>query len=612
MRKYYIYILLLLLLISSCANRGSGPQGGPKDETPPKVLKETPQNGALNYQKKVVEVQFDEYIQLDKVSDNVLISPPQQRPPVVKAIGKRLQVQFEEDLQDSTTYTIDFGSAICDNNEKNALRNYSFSFSTGDEIDTLQISGLMLNAEDLNPISGIIVGVHNNLADSALTTIPFVRIGKTDADGYFSIKNLKEGTFRLYGLHDVSSDYLYQAGEGLAMYDSLITPVCHSELRMDTVWTDSVTIDTIKTYNRAIYEPDNIILLYFNEDKQRHYFQRAVREQAHFFRLLFAAPQDSLPQITPILESDSAVNWLNYAMCQANNTNDTITYWLTDSIAIGIDTLRFEMTYMKSDSLYQLQRQTDTVQAIYRAPKLSERAKAQLAKNKKIERAEIQLKAQSPFDVYLPVEFTVATPIDSLHEDMIHFYQKIDTVRHPLPVAIIPTDSTKMRYHIEPQKKEDSLWIPEGNYEWEIDSAAVRDIYSNVNEAKKGTFKVKSLDDYSVLTIRIEPYNEKAYIQVLDDKDAVVRTLPISADGAKFEYLKPQAYYVRMFIDENGDGKWTTGDFMTHRQPEPVYYFHSKLTLRANWDFEETFRYLQLPIDEQKPEALWKDAGSKK
>ena len=142
MKKRIIYIVILfavLYVANSCANRGIGPQGGPKDETPPEVVKEVPVNGSVNYHDKRVEITFNEYIQLDKVAENVFISPQQQRPPEVKAVGKKVTVTFDEDLRDSTTYTIDFGSAICDNNERNALKGYSFAFATGDVIDSLMI-----------------------------------------------------------------------------------------------------------------------------------------------------------------------------------------------------------------------------------------------------------------------------------------------------------------------------------------------------------------------------------------------------------------------------------------------------------------------------------------
>lgn len=593
----------LVLLLGGCANRGTGPQGGPKDETPPKVMKETPLNGSLNCQVKDIQVVFDEYIQLDNVADNVLISPPQQKAPEVSAVGKKLWVRFDDDLQDSTTYTIDFGAAICDNNEKNALEGYSFSFSTGDVIDSMQIAGIMLNAEDLNPISGIVVGIHTNLDDSALQTLPFVRIGRTNSFGEFSIPNMKHGAYRVYGLQDVSRDYIWQPGEGLALYDSIVVPTVQYEAYNDTLWTDSLTVDTIRLVEESVYGPSDLVLMYFKENKQRHYFMRALREKQHYFTLVFAAPQDSLPIVSPLEE-----DWLQYAVCQYNNTKDTITYWLTDSMAIKMDTIAFEMRYLKSDSLYQLQPQTDTVRAVYRAPRVNDRAKNKKDKNKEQGKPALEIKtnAKSPFEIYNPLRLTLPTPIVSVQYDSLHLYEMVDSVRHPLTFELVPTDSAHMVFDIS------FPWKAATTYEWVVDSAAFTDIYGCVNKQQKGNLKVRTLDEYSTLLVKVEPYDARAVIQILNEKDAVVRMLPITETGAKFEYLKPESYYMRMFIDWNGDGQWTTGDLLTHRHPEPVYYFHSKLTLRANWDFEETFRYLDTPIDMQKPEELIKDANGKK
>ena len=183
-RNNYIYhicfAVLSVLLVMACANRGVGPQGGPKDETPPKMVKETPPNGTVDYHEKKIEITFDEYLQMNDVANQVLISPPQQRPPDVRAVGKKVTVTFDEDLRDSTTYTIDFGSSICDNNERNALKGYFYAFSTGPEIDTLQIGGLLINAENLNPVANVYVGIHQNHADSAFEKQPFTRIARTD------------------------------------------------------------------------------------------------------------------------------------------------------------------------------------------------------------------------------------------------------------------------------------------------------------------------------------------------------------------------------------------------------------------------------------------------
>lgn len=609
----FLAFFLFVLCVNSCANRGMGPQGGPKDETPPVVLKETPENGSVNFRDKRIEILFDEYIQLDKVADNVLISPPQQRPPEVKALGKKVIVTFDEDLTDSTTYTIDFGSAICDNNERNPLPGYSFAFSTGDVIDSLEISGQLLNAEDLNPISGIIVGIHRNLDDSAIATIPFTRIAKTDEDGYFIIHNIKPDSYRLYALQDVSKDYIYQPGEGLAIYDSVITPICHTEILLDTIWKDSITIDTIMQVKEMLCEPEDLVLLFFNENKQRRYFQRVTRDEQHFFKLTFAAPQDSMPIIRSVtndsLSTDSVsqiTDFMSSSFLQVNQTKDTIVCWLTDSVFINTDTLRFELTYQKSDSVYQLQWQTDTINAVYRAPRISQKAKERMEKNKQTPVVELSSNGKSPFEIYNPLIVNTNTPIRFVAADSVRLYQLNDTIAEPIVCSLLPADSSYMSWRIYHD------WQADTEYRLVIDSAAFTDIYSSVNNAFRTDFKTRTLDEYSTLTVKIAPFDARAIIQILDEKDTPVRTLAAQANGTRFEYLSPKSYYIRMYIDLNGDSIWTTGDYLTHRQPEPVYYFPSKLTLRANWDFEETFNYLELPIDEQKPLEIIKDAATAK
>ncbi len=627
--KHYS-LLVCLLLIAGCANRGIGPQGVPKDEKPPQVVKESPENGTLNYNGKRVDIVFNEYIQLDDVSKNVLISPPQQHPPEVKAVGKKIMLVFEEPLQDSTTYTIDFGNAIGDFHEKNVLKGYTLSFSTCDVIDSLEVNGYIVNAEDLNPVSGVIIGIHANLDDTAFSKIPFTRVGKTDQNGHFYVKNIREADYRIYGLGDVSRDFIYQPGEGLAFTEDIIHPYCHTELEGDTVWRDTIDIvandslgfdtiatrvvDTIRYATYTYYEPNDVILWYFNEDKTRHYFQRCFREKAHFFRLQFAAPQDSLPVVRALrpsevdsTKSDSAwVDWMDYALLQHSSGNDTIIYWLTDSLVIKQDTLYMEMTYMKSDSLYNLVAQTDTVLAVYRAPRVSEKAKALMEKNKKPPVLAIQSNASAGFDVYKDLILSMPTPVKEWVSDSLHLFHKIDTVYKPLRFSLEPVDSAYLQFRVV------FPWKPEQQYELRIDSAAFYDVYGVTNKAGKHQLQLKSLDEYSTLTVKLSTYDDRARLQLLDKSEKIIKELPASRAGTKFEYISPNTYYLRLYIDENKDGKWTTGDWATHRQPEPVYYFPSKLQLRANWEFEEDFDFLAVPQIDSKPQELLQDVANKK
>ncbi|MCQ2335233.1 MAG: Ig-like domain-containing protein [Paludibacteraceae bacterium] len=697
----------------SCANRGVGPTGGPKDETPPVLKQETPANGTVNFRGNIISLLFDEYLQLNDVANQVFISPPQNKQPLVKAVGKRVTVTFEDELADSTTYTIDFGDAICDYNERIPVSGYVFSFSTGPEIDSLQMSGVLLNSENLNPMSGILVGIHTCTHDSAISSYPFTRIARTDSTGAFTVRNIRPGSYRIYALNDVSKDYVYQPGEGLAFLDSIYIPTATDSLllpavpnalpdslrsvadslralstdslsvipadslpvltadstlnlRTDSLTGDSLMNDSVKLQMPKMitfYAPKDIVLRYFVEDKQRHYFGKYTREEQHLIQLTFAAPQDSLPvfrflteplpadsvlkpaadsmvSLTPdTLFSDSLVSLVPDSLLsdslerfatltmdsltmqndttarvtaladipeaiviQSSMHNDTIVIWLTDSAYIRQDTIAFEMTYMMSDSVYNLVPRTDTIRAIYRAPRMSASAKAALDK-KKQEKKPLELKsnASNTFDIYKPLIIQFPVPVRQYVPDSIHLYEKVDSVKKTLPLMLEKLDDCGMRFRVT------GNWNAETEYGLDVDSAAFVSVFGETNKKTSLKWKTVSLEEYSSLIVKIEPYRENMMLQLLDEKDKPVRTLRATAEGVTFRYIKPATYYLRAYEDLNRDSVWTTGDWAKKRQPEPVYYFPQKLTLRANWDFEETFRYLERNILEQKPQDIRKE-----
>ena len=615
-------LLLLLLFFASCANRGIGPQGGPKDTIPPRMVKEQPLNQSVNFHGKKIEITFNEYLQLDNIQQNLLVSPPQQVSPIVKAVGKKVTVEMQEDLIDSTTYTLDFGNAICDYTEKNPMRGYVFAFSTGDRIDSMEVYGRVANAEDLNPVSGLMVGLQANLHDSAFSTLPFTRVARSDSLGEFGIQNLRNGVYRLYALQDQSRDFLYQPGEGLAFSDSLVIPEYETEIVFDTIWKniadtiDSLSsvrqIDTILTIQNAYVGPADLMLWFFKEDKQRHYFQRAYRDEPHIIKLQFSAPQDSLPLLRALppsaMDSTRADSlWTDpwaYTLLQANPTRDTLVYWLTDSIAIRQDSIFLEMTYLKSDSLYNLVPATDTVLAIYRAPRMTQKAKEAQEKKARERKLDLKSNAKDKFEVYDTLCIVAAFPIDSIYTDSIRLYEKQDTLLIDKPFSLRQKDVMSFQIIAPLQQGK--------QYELHLDSAAVRDIYGVASDKKKFTLRLKTAEDYSTLLILLPNYDPRIRLQLLSEKDQPVRELPAREEGTKFEYLTPKTYYLRLYFDLNGDGRWTTGDWITKRQPEPVYYFPAKLTLRANWDFEERFDYLARPQLEAKPRELRKDASAAK
>lgn len=600
--KNVFQFLLIALFIYSCANKGSGPTGGPKDETPPRVMKSIPENGSLGFSKKEIQVDFDENISLEKLTENLVISPPQKKNPDIRAQGRRLAVRFDEDLEENTTYTLNFGNALVDLNEKNPLPNFRFSFSTGDFIDTLSVSGILVNAEDLNPVSGIFVGIYAEHDDSVFTQKPFLRVGKTDEDGYFSIDNIKEGTYQIFALGDNNRDYFFQTGEGLALYDSLVTPTFEMVEHRDTIWADSLTIDTIRVVEHAHFYPNNILLRYFKENKKRQYFVKSERLQPEKFTLYFNTTLTELPVIEPL-----NFEWDDKYLLQRNNTLDTLSYWLTDSLVWNVDTLQFTMTYFKTDSIFQLEQTTDTLNIAMRKTRVNPKAKKK-DENEEPKKEALAFKTNiaGTFEVYNPVIIQLSEPLINYDFSMVHLNEKVDTIFVPLKYEWEQIDSTKMNFAIN------YAWEPAKSYTLDVDSAAFTSVYNKVNDKYTGPFKIRSLDEYSEIKIMLTNYDPRAVIQILDSKDKVVRTQPAVTAETLFQHLKPTDYYVRLFIDENGNGIWDTGDFATRRQPEEVYYYPYKLSLKANFEFTETWDHKELPLLEQKPLEILQDVSKKK
>ena len=189
----------IVAVLYSCASIGRL-EGGPIDETPPRFVAGSPLPGALHNKKKKIVIEFDEFIKLDKANEKVVISPPQVQQPEIKSNGKKVVVTLQDTLKTNTTYTVDFADAIQDNNEGNPLEAFTYTFSTGAELDSMAIAGTLLEASNLEPVKGMLVGLHANLADSAFTTLPFDRVGRTDSRGQFSIRGVAPGKYRIYAL----------------------------------------------------------------------------------------------------------------------------------------------------------------------------------------------------------------------------------------------------------------------------------------------------------------------------------------------------------------------------------------------------------------------------
>lgn len=607
-------IVVLALSIYSCANM-SRPGGGPRDETPPMFVKSVPTPGALNVSKQKVEIEFDEIIQVENPSEKVIVSPPQKEMPEIRASGRKVTVQLKDSLLPNTTYTIDFADAIVDNNEKNPLYSFAYSFSTGSEIDSLQVSGILLNASDLEPVTGMLVGLHSNLDDSAFQKLPLERIASSDELGHFTIRNVTPGKYRLFALKDLNRDYKFDnPSEEIAFFDSIVIPTADVRLHVDTLWKDSVTIDTIIEYNHTHFFPNDILLSSFNEGFQSQYLDKSERTDRRKINLYFKAPADSLPRLKPLnFEND------DWAILERSVHNDTLQYWIKDSTIYNMDTLLFAAEYLRTDSLRQLTLYNDTLKFIMKRYKGSQKKEKEKEKKKKeegdsIEAPEIKFlqmnsKASGSLDLYKPLRFSFAEPLQTYDPAKIHLELKRDTLWIPIADSLLTfaQDSIALRDYTLSYK-----WTPGESYRVVMDSIAFTSIYGLFTNTHKQEFKVKALEDYANLYFSITGVTDSAIVEILDSSDKPIRSAPVVDGGAEFMYLNPGTYYARLYIDSNGNGKYDTGNYAEKRQPEEVSYYPQALELKANWDIEQEWDIYATPVDRQKPDKIKKNKPKEK
>ena len=606
---------MLVIIGYSCASMGT-PDGGPYDEMPPKFVGSSPKLHAVNTKNKKLELEFDEFIKLEKAAEKVVVSPPQLDQPEIKVVGKKVVIELIDTLKDSTTYTIDFSDAIVDNNEGNPMGHFTYSFSTGASIDTMEVSGTVLNAADLEPIKGIQVGLHKNLNDTAFTKLPFDRVSRTDSRGHFSIRGVAPGKYRIYALMDGNQNYLFDSKtEAIAFSDSIIIPSMMPATRQDTIWKDTLTIDTIKIVGYTRFMPDDIILRVFKEENTRQYFSRSQRDKENHFILKFSAKADTLPTLKGLNfdEKDAFV-------IEPNAGNDSICYWIKDSLVYQMDTLEIQMDYLYTDSLNQLVPKTDT---IYLANKLTRAQKEKLAKKeaeekekerkkkeKKGEKIEpeptpflkMNVDAPSAFDINKNILLTFEEPVVRIDTSAIRVNVKEDTLWVKTPFLFVADSVIPRQYEIL------ASWEPEKEYQLQIDSAAIIGLYGLHSNKVEQTLKVKKQDEYGTLLLNLPGVEQSCIVELMDNSGKVLRQQAVTPEGtADFYYLAPNTkYYIRMFNDRNGNKVWDTGVFEKGIQPEEVYYFPKVWEMKANFEFEETWDVHAVPADKQKLDEIKK------
>ena len=617
-RKYTFNIVFLaIVLIYSCASPGT-PDGGPFDETPPRFIGSSPRPGETSSKAKKISMEFDEIVKIEKAAEKVIISPPQLEQAEIKANGKKIQVELFDTLKPNTTYTIDFSDAIVDNNEGNPLGNFAFMFSTGESIDTMEVSGTVLNAEDLEPIKGISVGLHANLGDSAFVKLPFDRISRTDSRGKFTIRGIAPGQYRIYALMDGNQNFLYDSKtEMIAFSDSLIIPSSKPDTRQDTVWVDSLIIDTIKTVDYTHYYPDDIILRAFKAENDRQYLKNSTRDKLNHFVLVFSAKADTLPEITGL-----NFNAEDAFVIETTPRNDSICYWIKDSLLCEQDTLLMQLKYLATDTLDQLSLTTDTIIMANKQNKAQrlkaaeqEKQKKEKEQKKKSKRGEkidtvavvkflnAKIEAPSTLEMGSNISISFEEPIAAIDTSAIHLKVMVDSVWQDIPY-IFEEDTVEFRKYwvIAP-------WEPEKEYQFSIDSLAFKGLYGlYTNTVKETSLKTKAVADYGTIFMNLPQSPDYTIIELMEANGEVIRRQPISKEKtADFYFLPPsKKYYLRLIYDRNKNGVWDAGNYDQHQQPEEVYYFPKAWDMKANFEFEETWIVDAVPWDRQKLDEIKK------
>lgn len=625
MKRFSLFLLALIgltSLIAACANQGAGPDGGPYDETPPHIVGMTAPERLQNGKRTKFSLVFNELIKVDNPTEKIIVSPPQIETPEIKVSGRRITVELLDSMRPNTTYTVDFSDAITDNNEGNPLGQYTYIFSTGQTTDTMQMSGYVLNAEDLEPVKGILAGLYQQHHDSVFAQRAFDRVARTDASGFFSIKGVApDRDYRLYALQDADGDFHFtQPSEMLGFLHNNLRAGAFRDTRYDTLWVDSVRYDSIRIIPYTHFTPDDLVVRAFKVDVNTRHYLKAQRDVPEWFTTFFTGPSRKRPTIQG-LNFDARKAFV----VNASAGNDTLTYWLADTTLLRQDTLRFAYTYDNwDDSLAQMLPKTDTLELVPKttfAKRAANEAKELEKWNKQREKREKRgdfSKSQPPM-VALQLRADVSSslvpnrniliqfdqPLQHFDTKKLHLRLKKDSTYHDAPYALDTVPNNILAYRLRAE------WRPGQEYQLVIDSAAMTSLYGRVNLATDNKFSIAKLEDFGTVFLSLSNAHESTVVQLLGSDGKPVAQAPTKNGRAEFYYVQPGKYYLRCFFDRNGDGKWTTGSWSPRRDPEEVYYFPKEIEVRANWDLNESWDVTALRLDKQKPDALVKQRSDK-
>ncbi|WP_286642885.1 Ig-like domain-containing protein [Duncaniella freteri] len=607
-----LLVMVAAAVMVACANMGR-PEGGPRDELPPVYVRSNPAMGQLNFNGNKITVDFDENIQLDDAMNKIVVSPAQRNTPAISSNGRRVTIELRDTIMPNTTYTIDFADAVKDLNEGNVLDGFAMDFATGDTIDTLRISGMVFEARTLEPAQGMLVGVYSNTSDTAISTLPFERITKTNQLGQFTLRNLKAGSYRVYALNDINRDYHWDRSEDVAFYDVTISPTSEPTVVTDTLTRSTGERDSLVTRNATRFLPDDLLLTWFNEGYTSQYLKDYKRPERNKITFQFGAKSDTLP-ILRLLNTHRAGDEIStWSTLDASPTLDTLTYWISDTSLVSLDSITIEATYLRTDTLDNLTWGTDTLKFNMRPEKKKKEKKKKNDEEEDsippVPHMELRISSGNSQDLHKGLTLTAGTPIQRFDTTAVKLEIQVDTLWYNIvPPSFSRPEPLHPMVFTAPYK-----WEEGSKYRLTIDSAAVVDIYGLDNVQLVHEFTTKKSDDYSAISFNVSGLDgRKGIVEVLSSSDKPVAAAPVNGSLATIQYLSPGTYYARLFIDANDDGEWTTGSIADSIQPEEVYYYPKKINLKKNWTIEQSWNINELPVDQQKPQEIKKNKPKRK
>ena len=559
-------IFASVIFSKSCANTSTPPEGGPKDTIPPVIVEVVPANNALFHPRDIkhsqVSFEFDEYVALNNPGANIFLSPPQSKPPTAKIKGKRVIVSFAEPLDSNKTYSLSLGEAIKDNNEGNPFAPYTHSFSTGNHIDSLFVSGNIVEASSMLPMPNITVLFHTDPSDSAIFKVRPKAAAKSDLWGYFTVRNLPADTvYRVFAIEDLNNNNLYDPDqERVAFLDTLVIP---SSIMRDSI-PELIPVN-MKDTAACLSRPAQLFLSMFKEVSQRQFLRAKERVSRRQMYLKFAAPY---PQIDSLIIDGIPEEKI---IKEYNFYRDSITIWINEQGGVH-DTLRMRLTYMRTDdSLNILVPVTDTIRMIRPKGKMVENRFGDMVEEvdtlaaykvdaapENIDQNGIIITFESPM---------IVTPFDSITIMAKNTREQVT----PAPFTVEQDTADIKKYVLRLQEK----LVPGFEYTLRIPDSVFMDIDGIYCDSLVQKISLPQDDKLSSLTVEAKNVNEKYMVELVDEKRTTVyRTYQIdSAAVLEFPYLKAGKYSLRITEDKNGNGQVDTGSLLDRKQPEKVLMF---------------------------------------